>query len=91
MRISRDLPNYSVKICILGGIEIMAALSNKISGKIIPRNFGNIKHLTGSRLKDSGDTILEESIQPYFTEWLQFPKRGHKHSTQPGIFNVGTL
>ena len=42
---------------------------------MIPRNFGNIKHLIGSRLKDSGDTLLEESIQPHLTKNLQFPKR----------------
>jgi len=53
----------------------MFLLSEITYGKIIPRNFGNIKHLTGSRLKDSGDTLLEETIQPFFTEALQFPKR----------------
>ena len=60
----------------------MSILSEKINGKVIPRNFGNIKHLTGSRLKDSGDTILEESIQPYFTERLQFPKRDKLYVTE---------
>ena len=30
----------------------MSILSEKINGKIIPRNFGNIKHFSGSRLKD---------------------------------------
>ena len=53
----------------------MNLLSETKPGKIIPRNFGNIKHLTGSRMKDAGDTLLEESIQPFFTERLQFPKR----------------
>ena len=53
----------------------MTVLSEMVNGKVIPRNFGNIKHLIGSRLKDTGDTLLEESIQPYFTENLQFPKR----------------
>ena len=57
-------------------------LSEKINGKVIPRNFGNIKHLTGSRLKDSGDTILEESLQPYFTEQLQFPMRDKLYVTE---------
>ena len=53
----------------------MNLLSDITNGKIIPRNFGNIKHLTGSRMKDSGDTLLEENIQPFFTVRLQFPKR----------------
>jgi ATP-dependent RNA circularization protein (DNA/RNA ligase family) len=61
---------------------MMSILSEKINSKIIPRNFGNIKHLTGSRLKDSGDTILEESIQPYFTKCLQFPKRDKLYVTE---------
>jgi len=60
----------------------MATVSEKIMGKVIPRNFGNIKHLTGSRLKDSGDTILEESIQPFFTEKLQFAKRDKLYITE---------
>ena len=60
----------------------MAQISEIIHGKIIPRSFGNIKHLTGSRLKDSGDTILEEAIQPYFTEKLQFPKRDKLYVTE---------
>jgi len=53
----------------------MNLLSVLTNGKIIPRNFGNIKHLTGSRMKDSGDTLLEKAIQPFFTERLQFSKR----------------
>jgi len=60
----------------------MSVISEKIKGKIIPRNFGNIKHLSGSRLKDLGDTVLEESIQPYFTERLQFPKRDKLYITE---------
>ena len=60
----------------------MSILSEKSDGKIIPRNFGNIKHLTGSRLKDSGDTILDEVLQPYFTEKLQFPKRDRLYVTE---------
>ena len=50
-------------------------LSKPISGKIIPRNFGNIKHLNGSRLKDSGDTLLDKEVQSFFTDKLLFPKR----------------
>jgi len=38
--------------------------------------------LTGSRLKDSGDTLLEENIQPYFTEQIQFPKRDKIYVTE---------
>ena len=53
----------------------MSVVSEIVYGKIIPRSFGNIKHLTGSRMKDSGDTLIEESVQPFFTEALQFPKR----------------
>ena len=60
----------------------MELISDFTPGKVIPRNFGNIKHLTGSRLKDSGDTLLEESIQPYFTEKLQFPKRDKIYVTE---------
>ena len=60
----------------------MSNICEVIQGKVIPRNFGNIKHLTGSRLKDSGDTLLEESIQPYFTEKLQFPKRDKIYVTE---------
>jgi ATP-dependent RNA circularization protein (DNA/RNA ligase family) len=60
----------------------MNILSEKVNGKTIPRNFGNIKHLTGSRLKDSGDTILDEILQPYFSEKLQFPKRDKLYVTE---------
>jgi hypothetical protein len=60
----------------------MAVLSEKVTGQIIPRNFGNIKHLTGSRLKDSGDTLMEEAIQPFFTEKLQFAKRDKLYVTE---------
>lgn len=44
-------------------------------GKVIPRGYGNIKHLAGSRMKDSGDSLLDAALKPYFTERLQFPKR----------------
>jgi len=60
----------------------MNILSECIPGKIIPRNFGNIKHLTGSRMKDSGDTLLEEAIQPFFTQQLQFPNRDKLYVTE---------
>lgn len=46
-----------------------------IEGKVIPRNFGNISHLPGSRLKDSGDTVIDEKLIKYFTEGVQFRKR----------------
>jgi hypothetical protein len=60
----------------------MAVLSEMVTGKVIPRNFGNIKHLTGSRLKDSGDTLMDKVLQPYFTEKLQFPKRDKLYVTE---------
>ena len=69
-----------------------AVLSELTPGKIIPRNFGNIKHLTGSRMKDSGDTLLEEAIQPFFTQQLQFPKRDKLYVTEKiDGANVGVL
>jgi hypothetical protein len=60
----------------------MTVLSEMTASKVIPRNFGNIKHLTGSRLKDSGDTLMDKIIQPYFTEKLQFPKRDKLYVTE---------
>jgi hypothetical protein len=60
----------------------MSTLSETIPGKIIPRNFGNIKHLTGSRLKDSGDSLMEKNIQPFFTQAIQFPKRDKLYVTE---------
>ncbi|MCL1970237.1 MAG: RNA ligase family protein [Candidatus Bathyarchaeota archaeon] len=60
----------------------MSILSGAIQGKVIPRNFGNIKHLTGSRLKDSGDSLMEVSFQPFFTEKLQFSKRDRLYVTE---------
>jgi len=60
----------------------MSMLSGTSQGKIIPRNFGNIKHLTGSRLKDSGDSLMEKNLQPFFTEAIQFPKRDKLYVTE---------
>ena len=67
-------------------------LSELTHGKIIPRNYGNIKHLTGSRMKDSGDTLMEEAIQPFFTQQLQFSKRDKLYVTEKiDGANVGVL
>jgi ATP-dependent RNA circularization protein (DNA/RNA ligase family) len=67
-------------------------LSEPTDGKIIPRNFGNIKHLTGSRMKDSGDTLLDKVLQPIFVEKLQFPKRDKLFVTEKiDGANVGVL
>jgi ATP-dependent RNA circularization protein (DNA/RNA ligase family) len=67
-------------------------LGDIINGKLVPRNYGNIKHLTGSRMKDSGDTLLDKSIQPFFTEKLQFPKRDKLYVTEKiDGANVGVL
>lgn len=57
-------------------------LSEKTENKIIPHNFGNIKHLVGSRMKDSGDTLVDINLQPFFTEKLQFPKRDKLYVTE---------
>ncbi|MCL2172598.1 MAG: RNA ligase family protein [Candidatus Bathyarchaeota archaeon] len=60
----------------------MSVLSGIVQGKVIPRNFGNIKHLTGSRLKDSSDSLMEANFQPFFTEALQFSKRDRLYVTE---------
>ena len=36
-------------------------------GKVIPRNFGHIQHLSGSKMIDDNDKLMNESMQKYFT------------------------
>ena len=81
----------------MGLRQLMSVLSGTIQGKVIPRNFGNIKHLTGSRLKDSGDSLMETSFQPFFTEKLQFSKRDRLYVTEKvdganvGVYKLGSV
>lgn len=43
--------------------------------KIIPKNYGSIKHLMGSKMRDIYDIQLDSRIQKFFLENLQFPDR----------------
>lgn len=38
------------------------------NGKVIPKNFGHISHLTGSKMINNSDTLLSEEAQRKFTE-----------------------
>lgn len=42
-------------------------IPDRIEGKLIPKNFGHIKHLTGSKMIDSGDSLLSIQEQYKYT------------------------
>jgi len=43
-------------------------------GKLIPRNFGHIKHLSGSKMIDNKDVLIDKQIEEYLTVKKNSPK-----------------
>lgn len=51
--------------------NFVSYLPEYIPGKLIPRNFGHIKHMSGSRLIDTKDSYLDPDMESIFTTALR--------------------